>query len=184
MEIWKDVAGYEGYYQVSNLGNVRSIDRVIYSHKLQFSTKRKLNGRKIKPYINRKNGYVYVYLCKNGIYKNKRIHRLVAEAFIDNSNGYDQVNHINGDKTNNNVKNLEWCNNQQNVIHAYKKGLINHYSRSIEQYDLKGNYIKTFASISKASEKVNGKTANIIKCAKGRTRSAYGYKWKYKELCL
>lgn len=181
MEIWKDVVGYEGYYQVSNLGNIRSVDRVIYSDKLHIGTKRKLDGKMLKPYVNA-HGYLALTLTKNGKEKSLRVHRLVAEAFIKNPNNYDQINHIDGNKTNNKVENLEWCNNQHNVIHAYKNGLTKHYSKRIKQYDLKGNYIQTFESIAKACEEVNGKNANIIKCAKGYINSAYGYKWRYEEL--
>ena len=133
----------------------------------------------IKPILTDKDKIIIKDIIKAFEPFGKKLKYITKYSWNIETKGY-----YNGDKTNNNVKNLEWCNNQQNVIHAYKNGLTNHYSRSIEQYDLKGNYIKTFASISKASEKVNGKTANIIKCAKGRTRSAYGYKWKYKELGL
>lgn len=181
MEIWKDVVGYEGYYQVSNLGNVKSVDRVIYSDKLHIGTKRELKGKLLKPYIN-KHGYLALALTKNGNEKLMRVHRLVTEAFIDNPNNYDQVNHIDGDKTNNKVENLEWCNNQYNVIHAYENGLIKHYSRQINQYDLKGNYIQTFESLAKACKEVNGNRANIIKCIKGQINNAYGYKWRYADL--
>ena len=109
MEIWKDVVGYEGYYQVSNFGNIRSVDRVIYSDKLHIGTKRKLDGKMLKPYVNA-HGYLALTLTKNGKEKSLRVHRLVAEAFIKNPNNYDQINHIDGNKTNNKVENLEWCN--------------------------------------------------------------------------
>ena len=181
MEIWKDVVGYEGYYQVSNFGNIRSVDRVIYSDKLHIGTKRELKGKMLKPYVN-SHGYLALTLTKNGNEKLLRVHRIVAEAFIKNPNNYDQVNHIDGDKTNNKIENLEWCNNQYNVNHAYKNGLANHYTKSVKQYDLKGNYIKTFESIIKASEAVNGQHTNITKCAKGCINSAYGYKWRYEGL--
>lgn len=184
MEIWKDVVGYKGYYQVSNSGNVKSVDRVIYSNKLSRGTQRKLKGKPLKPYIDKRNGYVYVYFTKDNKGTNKRIHRLVAEAFIKNPNNYDQINHIDGDKTNNKVENLEWCNAQYNVNHAYKNGLTKHYTKRIIQYDLKGNYIKTFESIMEACEKVNGHNSNVIKCAKGYINSAYGYKWRYEGLEL
>lgn len=181
MEIWKDVVGYEGYYQVSNFGNIRSVDRVIYSDKLHIGTKRELKSKMLKPYVN-SHGYLALTLTKNSNEKSVRVHRLVAEAFIKNPNNYDQINHIDGNKTNNKVENLEWCNNQHNVNHAYKNGLTKHYTRSIKQYDLKGNYIQTFESIAKACEEVNGNRANITKCAKGYINSAYGYKWRYEEL--
>lgn len=178
MEVWKDIAGYEGYYQISNFGNIRSVDRVIYSDKFHIGIKRELKGRTLNPSVNN-HGYLSLILSKNGEKKSCRIHRLVAEAFIKNPNNYDQVNHIDGDKTNNKVENLEWCNNQYNVIHAYKNGLAKSHPKSIKQYDLKGNYIQTFESIVKASKEVNGNTSNINKCVKGHINSAYGYKWRY-----
>jgi hypothetical protein len=110
-EIYKDVVGYEGIYQVSNLGNVKRINKKNLSY--------------LKPLPNGK-GYHQVALCVNCKRKIYLIHRLVAQAFIDNPNNYEQVNHINGIKTNNNLENLEWCNNSQNILHAINNGLIVH----------------------------------------------------------
>lgn len=106
-EIWKDVIGYEGQYQVSNKGNVRSLDRID-------NIGRKQRGRTLKP-SNNKDGYLHVGLSKNGTSKHKLIHRLVAEAFIPNPNNYPEINHIDEDKVNNNVKNIEWCTREYNL---------------------------------------------------------------------
>ena len=104
-EIWKDIEGYEGYYQVSNFGNVRSVDRVIeYSD----GVKRLRKGRILKPYKNR-DGYLTCDLRKNSKHKISKIHRLVSEAFIPNPSNLPEVNHKDEDKTNNCVDNLEWC---------------------------------------------------------------------------
>lgn len=108
------IKGFEDYYAVDMFGCVYGI-----------SAENK-NGRRIvkrKPYIS-KNGYVYITLKANGNIKNARVHRLVAEAFIPNPNNYRAVNHIDGDKTNNCVWNLEWCTDKYNSIHAYKNGLL------------------------------------------------------------
>ena len=109
-EIWKDIKGYEGMYQVSNLGRVRS---------LKYRDKKGIHI--LKEYTN-KNGYKVIDLYFKGK-KTCNIHRLVAKAFIPNPNNLPQVNHMDGNKTNNNINNLEWCSIKDNAIHAYKIGL-------------------------------------------------------------
>ena len=119
MEIFKDVIGYEGFYQISNLGNVKSLSRTILKNgKHPFKSKEKI----IK---NRINNYCYVTLCKNNTYKNFYVHRLVASAFINNTKNKNSVNHINGIKTDNRFENLEWCTYKENIQHAILIGLIN-----------------------------------------------------------
>lgn len=123
-EVWKDVIGYEGLYQVSNLGIVKSLRRVDVLG-------RTVKERIKKPSLN-KNGYLHVGLYKNGIHKNCYIHRLVAEAFIPNHNNLPQVNHINAIKEDNSLVNLEWVMQSENIRHAYDNGLIKHSSREGE----------------------------------------------------
>jgi len=118
-EVWKDVKGYEGIYQVSNFGNVRSLDRTVNKpNGISYIRKGKLC---VQPKSNL--GYMTVGLTVNNKKVNKYVHRLVAQAFIINNNNYPQVNHINCNKTNNRMDNLEWCTNSQNHIHASKNGL-------------------------------------------------------------
>ena len=114
-EEWRDVAGFEGLYQVSNLGRLRSLDKVDRG-------KKKWAGKILKQRINAR-GYMRTCLCKNGEHINVRIHRLVAEAFIPNPDGKEQVNHIDGDKTNNAIGNLEWATCSENHAHAWATGL-------------------------------------------------------------
>lgn len=116
-EIWKDVRGYEGLYQVSNLGRVKSLERQV---KLRQYTKN-LPEKNMKLTLN-KRGYLYVHLCKNGKYQGYRVHRLVAMAFIPNPHNKPQVNHIDRNVLNNSVDNLEWCTNAENMKHASATG--------------------------------------------------------------
>lgn len=119
-EIWRHIEGYEDSYVVSNLGNVRSLDRPIYNGKGWWTKP----GEDMKPMVTKK-GYLSVALSKDGKDKAIPIHRLVAFAFIPNDNPEikNQVNHIDGNKQNNVWTNLEWCDNSYNQIHAYAHGL-------------------------------------------------------------
>jgi hypothetical protein len=113
IEIYKDVVGYEGIYQVSNLGNVK---RILISRGVS-----KKNNNFIKPFCNK--AYYQIVLQKNGKRKYFMIHRLIAQAFIPNPNNYPFINHINGIKNDNRLENLEWCTHSQNMLHAFKTGL-------------------------------------------------------------
>lgn len=119
MEIWKEIPGYEGLYQVSNLGRVKSLSRDIWNGKAFFTSKEKI----LKPNILAK-GYLQVELKKDKKRHPSQVHRLVALAFVNNPNvEYNQVNHINGQKQDNRADNLEWCNNSLNQLHAWSTGL-------------------------------------------------------------
>ncbi len=180
-EIWKDIHGYEGLYQVSNLGNVRS---------LHYRAKSK--GSKIqnlKQQIN-KGGYLKVTLLKNGKAKNFFVHRLVACEFIPNPNNKPQINHLDGNKSNNTINNLEWATNSENQTHAILSGLKekntigqmgykNVYSKPIIQYDLSGNFVNLWYSIADAARSLNGAPAPIVHCAKGRIKRCYNSIWRY-----
>ena len=113
-EVWKPIYGYEGIYEVSNFGNVRSVDRIDFAGR---HLKGKLFSTKAKE------GYVTVRLSKNRNITTFKIHQLVAEAFILNPEGKHCVNHIDGNKQNNHVENLEWCTHSENMKHAFKTGL-------------------------------------------------------------
>ena len=119
-EVWVPISDFEGYYSVSNLGRVRSEDRVI---KDSNEFKRSYKGRLRKTFLS--NGYEYVNLSKKDIQKKFRVHRLVADAFLKNRLNKEYVNHIDGNKLNNILSNLEWVSSKENTQHALEKGLLN-----------------------------------------------------------
>ena len=191
-EIWKDVEGYEGLYQVSNLGNVKSIPRVIKSS-LKHQNKVLRKGRLLKQSLNH-NGYPQIVLKILGKCYCKRVHRLVAEVFIPNPNNYPQINHIDGNKLNNKVSNLEWCTAKQNIIHAFKEGLYKtpkkafkkgQNSVKVNQYTVNGNFIRTYNSITEASEqflRVSKRPhSSISSVVRGKSKTAFGYIWRYAD---
>lgn len=147
-EIWKDIEGYNGRYQVSNLGRVRSVDYIEeINNKWGSTTLRKRKGKVLKPCFDGKGNYIHV--CLNG--RSKNIHRLVAKAFIPNPNQYDEVNHKDEDKTNNKVSNLEWCTHKYNNNYGMKatcsKGSNNGMSKITNDVALeikeKSKYMRT-----------------------------------------
>lgn len=176
-EIWKDIEGYEGYYKISNLGNIKSEERVI-EHNGCYGGYYKIRGKILKPKID-KDGYFKICLKKNDIKKYFFIHRLVAQTFIPNPNNLPQVNHKDETKQNNCVSNLEWCDNIYNV--NYGTGIrrrIKTVSKPINQYDLCGTLIKTWDCINDAVRFYNNNT-QICACCRGRRKMACGYKWSY-----
>ena len=180
-EVWKDIKDYEGLYQVSNLGNVKSIDKII-------KRKNGIEQHFKEKIINKWNSnYAYVNLSKNGKGKTYTIHRLVAQAFIDNPNNYPCVNHKDENKKNNNVNNLEWCDYKYNNNYNFKMNkirdkLINgKLSKKVIQYDMNDNLIKLWKSTMQIERCLNYKNQSISNCCKGKQKTAYGYKWKYKD---
>lgn len=160
--MWKDIKGYEGLYQVNEFGEVKNL---------------KLD-RLMKGTI--KNGYVKVHLRKEGISKYYFVHRLVAEAFINNPDNLPQVNHKDEIKTNNNVNNLEWCDSKYNVNYGTaRQRMIEKMSKGVEQYDLNGNLINTYKSLTEIKNQFGYLPCCISEQISGKQKTAYGYKWKY-----
>lgn len=172
-EIWKNIPNTNDNYQISNLGNVRSRHNK-YTHKID------LEYHYLNPYTTKK-GYLTVKIKEH---KTSRvIHRLVANAFIPNPNKLPQVNHIDGNKTNNRVENLEWCTNKYNVNHAFKMGLydkkLNSIRKPINQYDLKGNLINKWNSAEEIKNTLNIHHTSDV--CKGIRKTAGGYIWRYAD---
>lgn len=120
IEIWKDILNYEGLYQVSNLGRVRSLDRVRTRLGIEHPSST-IKGRILKLRV-KDNLYLYVGLCVEGVSKNNYIHRLVAQAFIENPNDLPVVNHLDSNRQNNSASNLQWCTTAENVHHCINSG--------------------------------------------------------------
>ena len=182
-EIWKDIPGYEGLYQISNLGRVKSLKRKVYAGRGRMRWE---DGGILSSYRNNGNGYKIVGLNRDNKVKNKYIHRLVAEAFIENSNNYKYVNHKDENKGNNNVDNLEWCTAQYNCRYnnlnirnglKIRNNLSN--SKKIYQLDENENIIKIYPSISEASRVLGVSPQAISDCLRGIQKHSAGYKWKY-----
>lgn len=173
-EIWKDVVGYEGLYQVSSLGNVKSLDYLIIDTRKRKYIKK---GKMLKQGID-KYGYYYVHLYKNNIFKYKLVHRLVAEAFIPNPNNLQQINHKNEIKTDNKVENLEFCNAKYNLNYGTRNKKVSKIkSKPLKQLDKNNNLIKIWDNSLVASKSLNISSGNIRSCCRGELKTAGGYKW-------
>lgn len=180
-EIWVDVNGFEGLYEISNIGRVKSIKR---------------NGTLGGLMKIRKNrhGYPMVYLTKNNKAKNCTVHRLVALSFLKKVTGKNFVNHVDGNKENNCVENLEWVSRSENQTHAYELGLqkVNidaaHQAawekkrRKINQFESDGTFIRGFNSITEAAKDLNISASGISQCLSGKNKKSGGYIWKYMEV--
>lgn len=176
-EIWKDVVGYEGYYQVSNLGNVRSIDRHVKGNGLT-AEKQLKKGKMLKQFL--KQGSWSVTLRKEGTYKFKYTYRLVAEAFIPNPNNLPLVNHIDEDRTNPRVDNLEWCDYSYNITYnGASKRAGKSRNKKVIQYDKEMNEIARYDSIGDAAKAVGAHQQNISQSCSGKQGYCRGFIWKY-----
>lgn len=176
-EIWKDVVGYEGYYQVSNFGNLRSVDRIVPDKK---NGTRLLKGTDLKLRRNNNNPYLCISFCREGKYKRMLVHRVVALAFLPNPNGYPEVNHKDEDVTNNRADNLEWCSSKYNANYGSRNEKLSKFPRKpIVQKDMQGNVIRHWDYIKGASDELGIDSSEIVRTCKGRKKSYAGYKWEY-----
>lgn len=182
MEKWKDIKNYEGLYQVSNLGNIRSLDHIRKNGENKVCLSK---GKILKPGI-LNTGYSFVVLSKNGKTKGYKVHRLVAETFLKNEKNYKCVNHKDENKQNNNVENLEWCSYLYNNNYGTKKERLKtsqqkRAGKKVNQYDLNNNFIKEWNCFMDIERHLKKKGANAVinACCRGKLKTAYGFRWEY-----
>lgn len=171
-EIWKTVKGYEGLYEVSNLGNVRSLDYHNWGV-----------VRNLTPVMDCYS-YMRVCLCKNNKQRNGLVHRMVAQAFLENPLELPQINHINENKSDNRVENLEWCDCLHNNNHGTRNERISKSKRNTKckkviQMDLQGNFIREWVSLNEIMRVLGFNAAFVARCCHGVKPTAYGYRWQY-----
>ena len=178
-EEWRDIQGFEGCYQVSNMGRVRSISRIVRSGK---NKQRRTNGRVLTPWKT-KHGYLSVALGRR---EKQSIHRLVAKAFIPNPNNYPDVNHKDEDKSNNNLSNLEWCNHSYNALYGTcQERLLKHKNTPVEMIDKETHKVLAlFESMKIAMRETGVNKVTISAVCRGIRRTGGGYLWKYAAKCI
>lgn len=173
-EIFKDIEGYEGIYQVSNYGTIKSL-----------GNNKTRKNKKLKLYKNIF-GYLCVSLSKEGKNKVCKVHRLVAQAFIDNPNNYKQVNHIDEDKTNNHVSNLEWCTAKYNINYGTRNKRVCEKNKISQKNDInKSKQVmcvetgKIYHSTMEVERELGFSNGNISSACTGRLNTIYGFHWRY-----
>lgn len=193
-EIWKDIPGYEGLYQISNFARVKSLERVLINPN---SKRRKVYYASLRILKQSGNEYKKVALANKRHNKYCSVHRLLAESFMPNPLNYKEVNHIDGNKFNNQLNNLEWCSRKQNAVHAFSTGLINKDKvraavrknvkraseatrKPIVKFSKDGVFVSEFRSLIDAANGNRFHAVNISKAALGKIKTAYGYRWEYK----
>ena len=161
MEVWKKVDGYGDKYWISSYGRM------------------KVKGYGIKSVRVNSKGYAYFRMkWENRVYR-KPIHRFVAEYFIEKPIGKDYVNHIDGNKLNNRVENLEWCTMEENQAHAYKNNLCAKMPMAVRQYSLSNEFVKDWFSVRQAVLAGFGHSTGILKCCRGKINECGGFIWRF-----
>ncbi len=166
-EIWKDIKGFEGAYQISSMGRVKSLVR-------KFNKTEKIRAFSTAP-----NGYLRMVLSFENKRKTISAHREVAKAFIPNPKNKETVNHIDFDKTNNCVENLEWASPQENIQHSCDNDV--HFHKPILQKDLKGNIIRKWKSAYSVELELGWFSTNISRCCLGKKKTYKKFKWEFYE---
>lgn len=173
-EIWKSIENYDGLYEVSNFGCVRSLDRIVF----QQGRNQVYRGTIMTPFKNNR-GYYCIRLSKENKKKTFSVHRLVAKAFIPNPKNYPCVNHKDENPQNNNVQNLEWCTNEYNVNYGtatYRRAIK--MGKCVAQYNKNGKLVSTFYSVNEAERGTNIKIGDAVK---NNNHTAGGFFWRFYE---
>lgn len=174
-EEWRDIYGYEGCYQISNVGRVKNLKRAVQNRSCMAIKRERIMKLSVD-----KDGYYKVCLCKNNIKQTRFVHRLVATAFIQNPNQYPVINHKDENKKNNNPNNLEWCDvkyntNYKNMPHRR----ANNLRKAVIQYTKDMQLVNTWTCRSEIEKVLNVSGGDITMCCLGRRKTAYGFIWKY-----
>lgn len=186
-EIWKDIKGYEGLYQISNWGRVKSLERIDKSNHLLKET--------IKKQQTNEKGYLKVDFYKDKKKKSYKVHRLVAMAFLPNPNNLPEVNHKDENKQNNFVyinedgtvdlekSNIEWCDHKYNINYGTaRERMVEKCSKTVIQIDKNTNeIIREFPSTKEVQRQFGYDNGHISACCRGKYKTAYNYIWRYKE---
>lgn len=178
VEEWKDIEGYEGLYQVSNLGRIKSLSRRVKCGNGYIDTKEII----LTPSKDT-SGYLIVRLYKNGKGKTYKCHRLAAIAFIPNPNNLPQINHKDEDKENPRIENLEWCSNKYNCNYGtHNKRMAKSLSKTVYQYSLEGKFIRKWDSTIQCSREGGYNHRHVAECCIGKRKTHSKFKWSYKLL--
>lgn len=174
-EVWKDIKGYEGLYQISNLGRVKSLQKIVNQRRRSCYTKEKI----LKPNVLWTN-YLYVNLYKNKKPKHCLIHKMIAIAFIPNPMNKPFVNHIDGNKQNNSIDNLEWVTSSENNLHAIRNSLRKYETQKKKIKQIKnGIVIAKYNSLTEAHNITGIRIGAISAVLTKRIKSSGGYEWEY-----
>lgn len=187
MEKWKDIDGYIGLYQVSNLGNIKSVERFRTNGKSGYIQQSKI----LK--TGNENGYLFVNLSKMGVVKKFKVHRLVANHFLPNPENKPEIDHINTDKTDNRVENLRWVTHKENMNNPLSKnkqsksmkgkpspkGKEHKQSKPIIQFTINGKFIRQWDSVMDIEREMGLKHQNICHNALGKSSNCGGFIWRY-----
>ena len=166
-EVWCPIKGYEGQYEVSDKGRVKSL---------------KYGKERMLIQVRDSGGYLVVNLYKNSEKKMYYVHRLVSQAFIPNQNNLPEVNHKDENKTNNYVQNLEWCTDKYNTNYGTRNQRVSEkLSKPVLQYTESGAFVREWKSMQDVQRNLNYGQCNISRCCNGILKTAYGYIWKYKD---